>query len=58
MENGTNRILAYLLATAVNDDDLDQIAGGTALISTRHRVRLTGGTAPNADVAYDVVTDF
>jgi len=58
MENGANRVLAYLLAKTIDDNHLDQIAGGSAHMSSRHTVQVSGGSAQGPDFYYDVAADM
>lgn len=58
MENGKNRVLAYLLATTINDDDLDSVSGGQAQISSRQTLHASGNSAQGPDVFYDVSADM
>lgn len=58
MQEGTNRVLAYTLATPLPDQDLDQVSGGYAEASTHQSVKATQGNSQCPDVQYDVSRDF
>ncbi len=58
MKTGSNRILAYVLATTITDSDLDNVTGGHIEASYRQTVQATGSGAQSIDVVYDVSTDF
>ena len=58
MENGTNRALAYQIATTLSDLDLDNVSGGQAGGSTRQTVRPSAANGQSWDAMYDVVRDF
>ena len=58
MKNGFNRVLAYKLSTIINDEDLSNVAGGSAQMSTRQTFQPTGSSAQGPDVHYDVSVDM
>ncbi len=58
MENGKTRVLAYRLATTINDNDLDNVSGGQAQISSRQTLHVSGNSAQGPDVFYDVSADM
>ncbi|MDX1836008.1 MULTISPECIES: hypothetical protein [Legionella] len=58
MEKNNERVLAYSMAKPLSEKEMMEVAGGAANYTTRHTFRVTGGTGPSADVAYDVSIDW
>lgn len=46
------------MAKPLSEKEMMEVAGGGANYTTRHTIRVTGGTGPSADVAYDVSVDW
>ncbi len=58
MENESNRNLAYLLATKINQEDLSNISGGSENTVIDHSLQPTGNNIHNADLSYDIGKRF
>lgn len=60
MENGSNRSLAYQLASSIGDAELNNISGGMngQLTSVNRSIRLSGSSLCNVDTSYDVTFDM
>ncbi|KTC86664.1 hypothetical protein [Legionella brunensis] len=52
------RVFAYQLAKTIDNEELDKVSGGSALMTSRQTVRATAGSGQGADVAYDVAFDW
>ena len=57
MEKQKERVLAYALATSIDNDELDKVSGGNTRMTTRQTIRITG-TGGGADVVYDISADW
>ena len=62
MENTKQRSLGYLLSTAVQDNPLEDISGGTLALPVQHlgqqTLTATGSSAQGPDLTYDHSFDF
>ena len=58
MKKELDRVFAYTLAKEIALDELDEISGGTAQMTTKQTVRATGFNAQGADGVYDVTVDW
>lgn len=59
MENQNERVLAYALATTIENDELENVSGGGgAQMTSRQTVKASAHGGPSADVFYDVTCDW
>ena len=58
MENTTNRTLAYLLATPIQDNnELETISGGGGTLSAQQTTRMTGDSRHGSEMTLDFSVD-
>lgn len=55
MEKG--RVLAYTLATELSKEEIAKVTGGSAQMTTRQTVKVSGSLGAS-DVAYDITVDW
>ena len=59
MENIKQRVLAYGLATAIAQEELDSVSGGSGgQMTHRQTVKATAGVIQSADAQFDVSVDW
>lgn len=60
MESPIPRPLAYLLATAIQNEAFESITGGSGPfgVTTNQTLRATGDSASGPEVNYDVTFDY